>query len=237
MVSPYLSIFITCNDGEADKLPVALVDIDNHLSKMDFTYEVFVLSGSEAVQGALKKFSKIVKGVALKAIDPDPSKISHLEMNGSYGILLKTVSVPTIDCLGAIAASLDNDDLSKTYELVLGSHREKRARAGLVNAVGRFIGSPVKLDAEHLLIGFNKNIAASVLNIRKFGSEAFDIELGMLSRKLGYKIKEIPLTFREDEPVGVNYRSRFKLLNKCAKIKLLSAMDNLTYRFQNPDGK
>ncbi len=224
-MKPYLSVILETKEN-AGSLPLALIDLDNCLSKSEISYEVLILSDSSASEEAqrahsiAKKFGKIVKGADFRVVDPDPSKISHLEMNGSYGLLIKSMSIPTIDCLRSILVALDNDDLSKTSELVLGFHKEKGI--SLTNILGRIIGSPVRLDAEHLVIGFNKNISASVLNIKKFGREAFDIELAMLSQKLGYKIKEIPLTFRKDEPVAIGYRNRMNLLWSVLKMKFVS---------------
>ncbi len=218
-MKPYLSVILETND-EHGTLPLTLIDLDNCFSKLDLSYEILILSKSERVQSIAKKFGKIIKDANLRVVDPDPSKISHLEVNGSYGLLIKNMSIPTIDCVRSIIGALDNDDLSKTNELVLGFHKEKGI--SLTNILGRIIGSPVRLDAEHLVIGFNKNISASVLNIKKFGREAFDIELAMLSQKLGYKIKEIPLVFREDEPVQVSYRNRFSLLLAVLKMRFKS---------------
>lgn len=231
MKSPYLSVIIEAGDCAEGSLPLTLIDLDNYLSKLEISYEVLILAKSEEVKGIesiTKKFSKIIKNVVFRVVDPNPSKISHIEMNGSYGLLIKNMSIPTIDCLRSILGALDNDDLSKTSELVLGYHKE--SGISFTNILCRIIGSPVRLDAEHLIMGFNKNISASVLNIKKFGRVAFDIELAMLSQKLGYKIKEIPLFFRPDEPVQVSYRNRFNLLMSVLKMRLSPSREYQTKR-------
>ena len=216
-MKPYLSVILEANDSLV-ALPLSLIDLDNCFSELELSYEVIILSTSKDAEIIAKKIGRIIKETSIRVIDPDPAKISHLEINGSYGLLVKSMEIPTIDCIRSIVQSLDNDDLRQSNELVLGFHKE--GGISFINILGRLIGSPVRLEAEHLVIGFNKNISASVLNIKKFGREHFDIELAMLSKKLGYKIKEIPLEFRKDEPVTVNYRNRFNLLLSVIKMKL-----------------
>src|SRR3989338_4602529 len=143
-MKPYLSVILGTNGGTSS-LPLTLIDLDNCFSKLDITYEVLILGKSKEAQNISKKFSRVIKNVGFSLIDPDPSKISHLEINGSYGLLIKSASIPTIDCISSIVRSLDNDDSSKTSELVLGFH--KKAGVSLINILGRIIGSPISLDA------------------------------------------------------------------------------------------
>lgn len=231
-MKPYLSVIIEANDSP-NSLPLALIDLDGYFSKLELSYEVIILGKSEKLHYIAKKFAKLLKRASFKVVDPDPSKISHLDVNGSYGLLIKNTSIPTLESFRNIIGALDNEDKSRTNELVFGYHNGDRIKERLINLLGRIIKSPIKLNAEHLVVGFNKNISASVLNIRKFQNETFDIELGILSHRLGYKIKEILLEFRKDEPVSISYRNRFKLLAHALRMRLGIANKNLTILIKN----
>lgn len=217
------SVVIESNN-EISKLPLALMDLDNFFTHNNFSYEVVVLAkGEEAIREAgsvIKKIQKVVKNASLRAVDPSPSQVSHLDIHGSYGYFIRTLSIPVMASLNDLVLALKNEDKMKAHELVFGAYGVDSLGGKVINTLGRIIGSPVRLDVEHLIIGFNKSVAPSVLSLRRLSNENFDIELALLSQRLGYKIKETALSFRADEPVATSYRNRFKLLISALKIRL-----------------
>lgn len=222
------SVVIESNN-EISKLPLAFMDLDNFFTRNNLTYEIIVLAkGESAIREAnlnIKKFQKAAKYAVFRAVDPSPSQVSHLDINGSYGYFIRTLSIPVAASLQTLLLALQNEDKMQAHELVFGAYGADSIGGKMINMLCRLIGLPVRLDVEHLIVGFNRSVAPSVLNLRRLGAENFDIELALISRRLGYKIKEAKLFFRADEPAAASFRNRFNLLISAIRLKLAIHMD------------
>src|SRR3989344_9700115 len=66
MAHLYLSVIIPAYD-EAERIPLTLVDIDRHLSKAEFSYEILVVNDGSKDKTAeiVKKMAKTIKNLKL----------------------------------------------------------------------------------------------------------------------------------------------------------------------------
>ncbi|MCX6703060.1 MAG: glycosyltransferase [Candidatus Wolfebacteria bacterium] len=100
-MKPYLSVIIPAYN-EAKRLPLTLIDIDKHLSKADFSYEIIVVNdgSKDGTAEIVNRFSHLVKNLSL--ID---NKINH-----GKGWVVKQ---GMLESKGNIRLFMDSDNATK----------------------------------------------------------------------------------------------------------------------------
>ena len=205
---PYLSVVIPTHN-EAKRLPLTLVDIDRHLSKSKHTYEILVVdSGStDGTFDIASKFTKMISN--LKVLEVSRSvgiggalKKGILQATGKYKLFMEADNSTTIDHFEKMQSLLRDG-----CKVVVGARYMKESKLkpskniirsivdGLGNLFIQILLMPGARDTQCGFKCFNADIADEVFKLQRSKGWAFNIEILVLSKRLGYKMGEIPVSW------------------------------------------
>lgn len=230
----HLSVIIPAYNEEK-RLPKTLEEIDKYLSKQSYDYEILVVN-----DGSKDKTAEVVRcltpGVKhLRLIDNKENygkgyvvKQGMLEAKGEYRIFTDADNSTSIDQIEKMWPEFE-----KGYDVIIGSRDVKGAvlnppQPWLRNVI---LGEGFKLirkiiiglweiqDSQCGFKGFTDRAANEIFPRCKINRFAFDPEILVIAKKLGYKIKEIPVYWRNDLESKVKFKSMIKMLIDLFKIK------------------
>jgi len=229
----HLSVIIPAYNEEK-RLPKTLVEIDKYLRKQDYDYEIIVVN-----DGSKDKTAQIVedfksKIANLKLID---NKINHgkgyvirqgmLEAKGEFRVFTDADNSTPIDQIEKMWPEFE-----KGYDVVIGSRDIKGAvleppqpwwRRFLGEVFGLLtnliVGTWGIKDTQCGFKGFTQRATKDIFPRCKINRFAFDPEILIIAKKLGYKIKEIPIFWRNDPRSKVKFKSMIKMGFDLLKIR------------------
>ena len=232
----YLSIIVPAYNEEK-RLPKTLLDMDKYLRKQKYEYEIIVVNdgSSDKTVEKVKKLKSEIKG--LKLID---NKKNHgkgfvvrqglLKAKGKIRLFSDADNSTSIDQIEKVFPWI-----KKGFDIVIGSRDAKGAvldppqplfRMFLGNAFNLMVQITVGLwgvwDTQCGFKALTAKAANKILPKCKIDRWAFDPEILVIGKKLGYKIKEIPVVWRND----INSKVKFKGVVRMA-IDLLKIRWNL----------
>ncbi|MEK7568051.1 MAG: dolichyl-phosphate beta-glucosyltransferase [Patescibacteria group bacterium] len=233
-MKPYLSVIIPAYN-EAKRLPLTLIDVDKHLSRADFSYEIIVVNdgSKDATSEIVKRFSHLIKN--LRLID---NKENHgkgwvvrqgmLEAKGNVRIFTDADNSTSIDQFFKMMPHF-----KEGYDVVIGSRDIEGSRLVPPQpAYKRFAGNIGNLIIQVLLLpgiwdtqcgfkAFSEEAAEKIFKIAKIDRWGFDVEALALAKEFGYKIKEIPVVWVNDLSSHVSASAYLQVLLEVLKIKWL----------------
>jgi len=230
----YLSVIIPAYNEEK-RLPKTLEEIDNYLRRQSYDYEIVVVNdGSKDLTAeAVRGMSSVIKN--LKLID---NKINQgkgavvrqgmVEAKGEYRLFADADNSTSIDQIEKMWPEFE-----KGFDIVIGSRDIKGAvldppQPFLRNVI---LGEGFKLyrkfiiglwkiqDTQCGFKAFSKKAAENIFPKCKINRFAFDPEILVVAKKLGYKIKEIPVYWKNDPESKVKFNSMVKMAIDLLKIK------------------
>lgn len=211
----YLSVIIPAYNEE-NRLFDTLKEIDSYLRRQDYTYEIIVVN-----DGSKDHTAEVVKELSsLRLIDNRENhgkgyviRQGMLEASGQYRLFTDADNSTSIDQIEKMWPFFKQD-----YQIVIGSRnikgsitnpaqpllRRSIGKAGnlVIQTVGGLFGIR---DSQCGFKCFTKGAAENVFPKTMINRWGFDVEVLAIARKLGYKIKEIPVIWKND------LRSRVKL--------------------------
>lgn len=207
---PYLSVIIPAYNEEK-RLAVSLPIIAAYLKAQPFTTELVIVDdgSSDNTDTVARSFQHEISTTVLRN-EPNRGKGGAirrgvLAANGKFRLF-------TDADLSAPIAELDKlwPHAEAGYDVVIGSRalpesnlavRQPASRelAGRIfNAAVQTLLVPGILDTQCGFKLFSARAADSIFNQQTLSGFAFDVEILMLARKLGYKIREVPVTWSDD---------------------------------------
>lgn len=232
MENPYLSVIIPAYK-EDQRIGKTLLSLDAYFSRQNYTYEIIVINDGSPDKTAevVKSYQEKVKN--LKLLD---NKKNHgkgfvtrqgmLEAKGEYRIY--------IDADNAISMKqIENfwPWLKKGYDIIIGSIEVEGAKieehaAWYRRALGRWAKYLIRAltiweihDTQRAFKLFPAEAAREIFSRQTIERWGFDIEILVLAKKLGYKIKELPVTWINPGESKVSLGSYFNTLHELFKIK------------------
>lgn len=229
-----LSVIIPAYNEEK-RLPRTLEEIDRYLSKQNFDYEILVVN-----DGSKDKTAEIVQSLTsviknLKLID---NKINQgkgavvrqgmLQAKGDFRLFTDADNSTSIDQIEKMWPEFD-----RGFDIVIGSRDIKGAildppQPFLRNVI---LGEGFKLYRK-ITIGlwsiqdtqcgfkcFKKEAAEKIFPKCKIDRFAFDPEILVVAKKLGFKIKEIPVYWKNDPDSRVKLNSIFNIAIDLLKVR------------------
>ncbi len=222
----HLSVIIPAYNEE-NRLSFTLKDIDRYLSRQNYEYEILVVDdGSkdrtvEVVRSLVLKIKNLVitgyknnrgKGYAVR--------FGMLEAKGDYRLFTDADNSTSINQIEKMWPYF-----KKGYDVIIGSRDIKGAvldppQSWLRNFL---FGEGFKLyrkiivglwkieDTQCGFKGFTKKAAESIFSKTRIERFAFDPETLVLAKKQGYKIKEIPIYWKNDLSSKVNFKSILRM--------------------------
>jgi len=211
---------------------LTLIDINKYLSSVDYDYEIIVADdGSrDATVETVKRFHNLIKN--LRVIE---NKKNHgkgwvvrqgmLGAEGRWRLFLDADNATSVDQFSKMIPFLHD------YQIIIGSRDIKGAK--LVPAqpfYRRWLGNIGNLVIQLLLLPgiwdtqcgfkcFSEEAALKIFPLLKTSRWAFDVEALVLGKKLGYKIKEIPVVWVNDSRSKVKASAYFQVLWEVKKIR------------------
>lgn len=223
-MKPFLSVIIPAYN-EAKRLPLTLVDVDRHLSKVDYSYEVIVVNdgSQDATPDIVQRFSRLVNN--LRLID---NKENHgkgwvvrqgmLAAKGNWRLFTDADNSTSIDHFERMLPYL------KEYSVIIGSRDVRGAKLvppqpwyrRLLGNFGNIIIQILLLrgfwDTQCGFKCFSEEAAEKIFRIAKVDRWGFDVEALALAKHFGYKIKEIPVTWVNDSRSKVSAKAYLSVL-------------------------
>ncbi|MEX2090883.1 MAG: dolichyl-phosphate beta-glucosyltransferase [Candidatus Paceibacterota bacterium] len=230
----YLSVIIPAYNEEKH-IKATIESVRSYLSAKDFEYEILVIT-----DGSKDKTNDIVRSLfqeipTLKLMDYPNNRgkgyavrQGMLKAKGEYRLFMDADNSTTINHIEKMMPFFDQG-----FGVVIGSIglKESNIASGSEPLWRRVFGKMGNLFIQILAVpgisdtqrGF-KIITAKIaedifskMTVDRFG---FDIEMLALARKFGYKIKEVPVNWKNDVSGSkVNLKSYFQVLLETVKIR------------------
>lgn len=230
----YLSVIIPAYNEEK-RLPKTLEDIGNYLKKQNFDSEIIVVSdgSKDRTVEVAKEFAKNFKN--LKVIEYKENKgkgfgvrVGMLEAQGKFRIFTDADNSTPISEIEKFWKEFESG-----ADIVIGSREIKGAILDPPQPFyRRFLGEGFKL-LRKIIIGlweiqdtqcgfkcFKKEVVEKIFPKCKIDRFAFDPEILILAKKAGFKIKEVPIYWRNDPNSKVKIKSIIKMALDLLKIRL-----------------
>jgi dolichyl-phosphate beta-glucosyltransferase len=222
----HLSIIIPAYNEEK-RITRTLEEMDKYLSKQQYDYEIIVIS-----DGSKDKTAEVVKGLVpkIKNLNLIDNKENHgkgyvvrqglLSAKGDYRLFTDADNSTSLDQVEKIWPEVKNG-----YDIIIGSRDVKGAVLDPPQPFLRnfILGEGFKLfrklviglwGVEDTQCGFkflSKKATEEILPKCKIDRFAFDPEILVVGKKLGYKIKEIPVYWKNDLDSKVKMGSMVKM--------------------------
>ena len=216
----YLSVIIPAYNEEK-RLSKTLEEIDKYLSKQNYDYEILVVN-----DGSKDKTAQVIRDRVsviqnLRLIDNKKNngkgyvvRQGMLEAEGEYRIFTDADNSTSIDQVEKMWPYFE-----KGYDIVFGSRDVKGAILDPSQSLfRRFLGEAFGF-LTNLIVGtwgiadsqcgfkcFTKKAAENIFPKCKINRFAFDPEFFVIAKKLGYKIKEIPVYWENDPESKVKFK-------------------------------
>ena len=232
----YLSVIIPAYNEEK-KLPKTLEEIDKYLRRQSYDSEILVVN-----DGSKDKTAEIVRGLFpviknLRLIDNKINQVKGavvrqgmLEAKGDYRIFTDADNSTSIDHIEKMWPEFKNG-----FEVVIGSRDPRDAKGAcqafpqswLRRRLGDIYNILVQLicglwgiwDTQCGFKGFTKKAAENVFPKCKINRFSFDPEFLVIAKKLGYKIKIIPIYWINAPDSTVKFKSMVKMGFDLLKIR------------------
>ena len=230
----YLSVIIPAHNEEK-RLPKTLAEIDKYLSGQNYDYEIIVVDGGSTdrtVDVVRERFS-IIRNLRLIGVKNSQGKgeavkEGMLAARGSFRIFTDADNSTSIDQIEKMWP-----EFKAGYDVVIGSRDIKGAILDPPQPFLRkvILGEGFKLlrkiiidlwdisDTQCGFKGFTERAAQDIFPKLTIMGFAFDVEVLVLARKIGYKIKEIPIRWVNDPESKVKLKHIIKMLCEILKIR------------------
>jgi dolichyl-phosphate beta-glucosyltransferase len=230
-MKPFLSVVIPAYN-EAKRIPLTLIDIDRHLRGVKYSYEIIVVNNNstDATAEVVERFAHLVKNLKLincKVPGKGAAvKRGILEAKGEIRLFTDADNSTSIDQFSKMIPYF-----KEGYGVVFGSRDikgakmvppqpwHKRQAGNIGNLLIQILLLPGIWDTQCGFKAFTEEAAKKIFPLIKIGRWGFDVEVLALAKKLGYKIKEIPVVWVNNPFSRVKLSSYLQVLFEVFKIK------------------
>lgn len=226
MLEVKLSVVIPAYNEEG-RLPRTLRAMDEYLQKQDYGYEILVVSDGSQDRTAevVNELAQEIQNLRVMGEQENHGKgysvrEGMLEARGAYRVFSDADNSTSVDHIEKMWPEFE-----RGFAVVIGSRDIK----GAVIAVSqpwwrRRLGDAFNLivqgisglwgvwDTQCGFKGFTRKAAEAIFAKSIINGWAFDVELLLLAKKMGYPIKEIPVTWVNDPESKVNFKSMIRML-------------------------
>lgn len=232
MAKPFLSIIIPAHN-EAKRLPLTLIDLDKHLSEQEFSYEILVVNDGSTDDTAeiTRRFELLIKN--LKLIDNKENKgkggvvkQGMLAAKGAWRLFMDADNSTSIVEFNKMIPYFKNgydvviaDRDIKGSRLVPAQPWYKRILGNMGNLIIQILLVPGIWDTQCGFKCYSQEAAEKIFGLTRISRWGFDAETLALAKKLGYKIKEIPVFWVNDTRSQVQLSTYLQVLLETAKVR------------------
>jgi dolichyl-phosphate beta-glucosyltransferase len=228
----YLSVIIPAYNEEK-RISNTLLAIDHYLSQQDYSCEIIVVNDGSKDKTAqiVRNFTNLIKN--LKLIDNQENhgkgwvtRQGMLEAKGKYRIYVDADNAISLDQIESFWPYL-----KQSYQVIIGSIEVKGAKieegaAWYRRMLGKWSKYLIRLltiweihDTQRAFKLFPAKVAENIFSRQTIERWGFDIEILVIAKKMGYKIKELPVTWINPGESKVTLKSYWRTLKELLKIK------------------
>ncbi len=233
MARPYLSIIIPTYN-EAKRLPLMLIDLDYHLAKAEYSYEIIVVDdSSDATPEIVERFIPLIPNLKLIR-NPErrgkgaATKIGMVSAKGNWCLAIDGDNSISIAEFGKVLPYISGHE--GAYDIIVGSRAVKYAKVRNFPWSRKIIERGLNLwtrlifrsKIKDLLIGFqcfSREAADKVFALTKTTGWTAGAEALLLGEKIGFKIKEIPIVAVHEPGSSFRTRDYLQILSETIKIR------------------
>ncbi len=229
-----LSVIVPAYNEEG-RLQKTLAEIDKYLRKQSYSYEILVVNDGSKDRTAevAKNLMSEIKNLKATGYEKNQGKgyavrFGMLEARGEYRLFTDADNSTSIDQVERMWPEFEAG-----YDIVIGSRDIKGAKLSVAQSWIRMrIGDVFNLlvqitcglwgiwDTQCGFKGFTKKATEDIFPKCRINRFAFDPEILVIAKKMGYKIKEVPVTWVNDPESKVNIKSMIKMGVDLIKIRL-----------------
>lgn len=230
-MKPFLSVIISVYN-EAKNLPLTLIDIRKNLAQADYSYEIIVVDdgSKDATAETTKRFFSLIPELRLLENKKNRGKgwgvrRGMLSAKGKWRLFMDADNATSIDQFNKMIPCFAD------YQVIIGSRDVKGAKivvkqpffrrlfGKLGNLIIQFMFLPGYWDTQCGFKCFSEEAAEKVFKLVKIDRWAFDVEVLVLAKKLGYQIKEIPVVWLDNPRSRVKILDNFRFFKDLIKIR------------------
>ncbi|PIV10359.1 MAG: hypothetical protein COS49_00935 [Candidatus Portnoybacteria bacterium CG03_land_8_20_14_0_80_41_10] len=232
MEKPYLSVIIPAYNEEK-RISNTLLEIDRYLSRQDYSSEIIVVNdgSSDKTAQVVKNFTNLIKNLNL--IDNQENhgkgwvtKQGMLAAQGEYRIYVDADNAISLDQIEGFWPYL-----KEGYDVIIGSIEVKGARveeeaAWYRRALGKWSKYLIRFltiweihDSQRAFKLFPAKVAEKVFARQTLERWGFDFEILVIAKSLGYRIKELPVTWINPGESKVTLKSYWRTFKELLKVK------------------
>lgn len=229
----FLSVIIPAYNEEK-RLPKTLEEVHTYLSNQPYEWEILVVVDgvSDRTADIVREFQAKIKNLRLLEYKENHGKgwgvkEGMLNSRGEYRIFMDADNSTTVDHLEKMMPYF-----KEGYDMVIGSRDMQgaviavpqtwvRRRLGdIFNLIVQIMGGLWGMwDTQCGFKGFSAQAAQNIFSKTTIDRWAFDVEVLVIAKKLGYKIKQVPVTWINDPESKVRLKGMIKMLLEVAKIR------------------
>jgi dolichyl-phosphate beta-glucosyltransferase len=230
----HLSVIIPAYNEEK-RLPKTLREIDEYLRKQNYESEIIIIS-----DGSKDRTCEVVENLKFKILNLRlicekinrgkgyGVKIGMLNAKGKYRLFTDADNSTPINQIEKFWPEFE-----KGADIVIASRDKKGAILDPPQPLFRRFTGEVFKYLRKIIVGlweiedsqcgfkcFKEKAAKDIFSKSKISRFAFDPEILLIGKKMGYKIKEVPVYWKNDLKSKVKLKSMIKMLIDLFKIKL-----------------
>ena len=228
-----LSVIIPAYNEER-RIGPTLLDIDRYLSQQDYASEVLVVidGAKDNTASVVKKYEEMIDNLRVINNQENHGKgyvvrQGLLEANGQYRLFMDADNSTTVNHVEKFFPALEEG-----YSVVIGSRDLKESKiskhqakwkeflgnAGnlLIQGIGGLWGIP---DTQCGFKVLTAEAADKVCRAMKIDRWGFDIEMLVLAKKMGFRIQQLPVEWKNDEDSKVSVGAYFQTLKELFQIR------------------
>jgi len=217
----YLSVIIPAYNEEK-RLPKTLIEIDKYLRKQNYDYEILVVNdgSKDKTREILSNLKSQISNLKITGYEINQGKgyavrFGMLEAQGEYRLFTDADNSTSINHIEKMWP-----EFKKGFDVVIGSRDVQGAVLDPAQPfLRKLLGNYFKLyrkfviglwtihDTQCGFKAFSRKAAENIFPKCKINRWAFDPEILIIAKKLGYKTKEIPVYWKNNLESKVKLKS------------------------------
>jgi len=230
---PFLSVIIPAFNEE-NIIRATLENVFEYLTQQKFDYEVIVVNdgSSDSTSDIITELTSHHSNLKLINLEKNMGKgcavkMGMLAAKGRYRLFMDADNSTSIEHFELMKPILESGS-----EIIIGSRRVKGAKIAvhqswlrensgrLFNFTVRIINGLPYSDTQAGFKVFSNAAAEKIFKLQSLSGWAFDIELLLLANKLGYKIREVPIIWKNNSNSRVRFSGMIKMLIDVLRLRV-----------------
>lgn len=234
-MSIFLSIIIPAYNEEK-RLPITLLAVDKYLSEQTYPYEILVINdgSKDNTVNVVKNFERMVKNLRCIGYEKNRGKgyavrFGMLKAQGEYRLFTDADNSTTVDQIEKLIPYLKPKG---DFDVAIGSRAVKGHKIIIHQPFYReIIGKTGNKLIQAMAVSgiwdtqcgfkcFTRKSAEKIFPKQIIERWGFDFEALAIARLLGYKIKEVPITWVDSFESKLSKKAMFAMFRELLRVRM-----------------